>query len=327
MFNDETSILELRLKYLESAVDYFVIAESQTNFSGFKKPLNSLQIISELGLSAKILRVEYSLDEEILAKLSNPRGKYDVERFARNSLLSVINSLSDNDFVILSDVDEIPTLEQISKGLNLNKVVSLRTPLYYGKMNWTSPDGYNWNTVKIGPSKNFKNQDLNRFKYNRFEVIKENPGGHFSDQFKGIREVIQKSQNSSHVEFNKSINFQKLIFEFAQKYRINHFGRFYRRGMGLIELQSYSNLNEIQRLALDSQICEFNFEEVCERKIKRILASYRVSESWISGQLPKEVDKVPPLEVLVLFTKWTIKWLLNKNRVLRHRIKLAKSFT
>lgn len=327
MFNDETSVLELRLRYLNPIVDFFVIAESQMSFSGEKKPLHSLKIISDLEISAKILRVEYLFDDAMISKLSVPRGKYELEKFARNSLLSVVNSIPDEDFVILSDVDEIPTISQISEGINLNQVVSLRTPLYYGKMNWTSPDGYNWNTVKLGHSKNFKNKDLNKFKYKRFKVIKENPGGHFSDQFKSFHEVIKKSQNSSHEEFNTSRDFQTFMFEYAQNYRINHFGRFYRKGMGLIEVQHDSDLNEIQRFALSSQLCEFDFNEFRQRRFKRIVASYRVSESWKSGELPREVDKVRLLEMTILLTKWIVKWLRHKNRVINHRFKLARSVT
>jgi beta-1,4-mannosyl-glycoprotein beta-1,4-N-acetylglucosaminyltransferase len=322
MFNDENSVLELRLKYLHPIVDFFVIAESQMNFSGAEKPLHSLEIISELGLSEKILRVEYSFTEELLAKLSHPRGKYELEKFARNSLLSVVNSLPDKDLVMLSDVDEIPTVAQIFEGASLHEVVSLLTPLYYGKMNWTSPDGYNWNTVKLGPSENFKNQDLNKFKYKRFRVIKKNPGGHFSDQFKSVHEVIKKAQNSSHEEFNLSRDFQTSMFEYAQRYRINHFGRFYRKGMGLIKLQSNNSLNDIQKLALVSKICEFDFKDVRESKMKRVIASYRVSESWKSGQLPGEIDKVRPLEIASLLSKWIIEWLRHKSRVINHRIKL-----
>jgi len=162
MFNDEREILELRLRYLEDIVDFFVIAESQMNFSGELKKIYSDAIFEKVGIPPeRIIRVNYIFNEEQLNLLSRPRGKYALERIARNSLINVIHTLKESDYVILSDVDEIPTKNQLRVALSESRVSSLLTPLHYGKMNWLSPDGFDWNTVKIGPAKHFINQDLN----------------------------------------------------------------------------------------------------------------------------------------------------------------------
>jgi hypothetical protein len=325
MFNDEREILELRLRYLEDVVDFFVIAESQQNFSGELKEIQSDAIFEKLGIPPeRIIRVNYIFNEEQLNLLFGPRGKYALERIARNSLINVINTLKDADYVILSDVDEIPTKNQLRVALSESQVCSLLTPLHYGKMNWLSPDGFDWNTVKVGSAKHFVNQDLNTFKYKRFKVIRANPGGHFSDQFRSVDEVLTKAKNSSHTEFNKNSDFQKTIFEYSQDYRINHFGRFLRRGMGLIEHVEAHQLNEIQRLAVEHKIFDFDFSKPEKTFLVRLLASYRVTKSWSNGILPSPVTKIPPLEFLEAIIEFTLSALKTKKRKLLHRIGLLR---
>ena len=326
MFNDEREILELRLRYLEDIVDFFVIAESQMNFSGELKEIHSGAIFEKVGIPPeRIIRVNYIFNEEQLNLLSIPRGKYALERIARNSLTNVIHTLKDSDYVILSDVDEIPTKNQLRVALSASNVSSLLTPLHYGKMNWLSPDGFDWNTVKVGLAKHFINQDLNTFKYERFEVISANPGGHFSDQFKSVDEVLTKARNSSHTEFNKNSEFQKTIFEYSQGYRVNHFGRFLRRGMGLIEYVEADQLNEIQRLAIEHKILEFDFSLPEKTLLVRLIASYRVTKSWSNGILPIPVTKIPPLEFLQALIEFTLSALKTKKRKLLHRLRLIHS--
>ena len=323
MFNDEREILELRLRYLEDFVDFFVIAESQMNFSGESKGIYSDAIFRKVGIEPeRILRVDYIFSKEQLNALSGQRGKYALERIARNSLLNIIETLNDSDYVILSDVDEIPTKDQLKIALLDSKVTSLLTPLHYGKMNWLSPDGNEWNTIKVGPATYFKNQDLNVFKYKRFQVIRFNPGGHYSDQFRSVDEVLAKAKNSSHSEFYKDPEFQNMIFDYAQKYRINHFGRFDRRGMGLIRHIEAVKLNEIQRLALQYEIFEFDFSPPQKTYIVRMIASYRLTKSWSTGILPHQVTEISLRELFLALSQYIWGRLKTKKRRIIHRIGL-----
>jgi len=323
MFNDEIEILELRLRYLKNSVDFFVIAESEFNFSGQLKPIYSTSIIEKVQIpEEKIIRVKYKFTPEELEFLSLPRGKYELEKIARNSLLQVIRNLDEEDHVIVSDVDEIPTREQLSDALQSSEVTSMLTPLHYGKMNWLSPDGHDWNTVKVGHAKFFKNVDLNTFKYKRFKIIRRSPGGHYSDQFRTIEEVLIKAKNSSHSEFNQEKEFQRSVFEYAQLYRVNHFGRFFRRGMGLIKSTKPSSLSDIQLLALENNIFEFDYSKSNQPILKRLIASYRVTKSWSRGIPPAEISRVSGVEIVTALLEWTKSYTVTKRRKFLDRIGL-----
>ncbi len=323
MFNDEIEILELRLRYLMNSVDFFVIAESEFNFSGQLKPIYSTSIIEKLQIpEEKIIRVKYKFTPQELELLSLSRGKYELEKIARNSLLQVIRNLEEEDHVMVSDVDEIPTREQLSDALKSTEVTSLLTPLHYGKMNWLSPDGHDWNTVKVGYAKFFKNVDLNIFKYERFKIIRRSPGGHYSDQFRTLEEVLIKAKNSSHSEFNQEKDFQRSIFEYAQAYRVNHFGRFFRRGMGLIKNIKPGSLNDIQLLALENGIFEFDYSKSDQPILKRLIASYRVSKSWSTGIPPAEISHVSVVETVTALLEWAHSYMMTKRRKILDRLGL-----
>lgn len=105
-FNEDL-LLELRLETLWNFVDYFVIVESKYTFSGKPKALN---FKPEL-FSKYQAKIRYLIAEE------NPEGMADAwrnERFQRNYIAHGLLDAKPNDWVIVSDVDEIPRPETIA---------------------------------------------------------------------------------------------------------------------------------------------------------------------------------------------------------------------
>ena len=105
-FNEDL-LLELRLETLWNYVDYFVIVESVYTISGNPKPLNFKPAFFKKYLSKiRYLVVEYY-----------PEGLSDAwrnERFQRNYIANGLLDAKPNDWIIISDVDEIPRPETIA---------------------------------------------------------------------------------------------------------------------------------------------------------------------------------------------------------------------
>mgnify|MGYP001456492360 FL=1 len=110
-FNEET-ILDLRLNILEESVNFFVIVESTTDHQGNEKKLN-FDINKFKKFQKKII---YVVVEDTLDTIKKPHiGQNSlVERHQRNSITRGLKNCSDNDLVIISDVDEIPDLTKIN---------------------------------------------------------------------------------------------------------------------------------------------------------------------------------------------------------------------
>ena len=97
----ELELLQLRLQTLADVVDRFVIAEATRTFTGKPKPLQL--DVAALGDFAS--RIEYVVVDDLQA---SPASAWDNEYHQRNALARGLHGVSPDDWVLLSDVDEIP---------------------------------------------------------------------------------------------------------------------------------------------------------------------------------------------------------------------------
>jgi beta-1,4-mannosyl-glycoprotein beta-1,4-N-acetylglucosaminyltransferase len=116
MFSNEYDILEGRMEYLDSAVDKFVIVESNINHNGTTKKLNFLENINRYSkFMHKIFYYPVFIDKnayDFVNKSDDPgnrdTGFWKVENFQRNHISKALEFFNDEDIVMISDVDEIP---------------------------------------------------------------------------------------------------------------------------------------------------------------------------------------------------------------------------
>jgi len=283
MFNDEIEILAFRLKYLEPVVDHFFVAESDSTFSGKPKPMNGAIAVALSGISsAKVTLIKYHFSQELLEFAVKDR--WPLERFARQSLSAEFEQMGSDDFVLLSDVDEIPSRSQVElvRQASPMEIMRFKTPLYLGKANWQSPDGSRWMTVKFGPALLFK--DLNEIRYRKCKEFKSSPGAHFSFLFKTYKEIESKTSNRAHLELDLNRNLNRELFSIAEKYRVIHTGQFYRKGFGILKERKQNELNEVQRAFLITNPEFFDFSTSKESFRDRFIASFSITESMKAQQ-------------------------------------------
>jgi hypothetical protein len=106
LLHDEIHLLEMRLHELHTLVDIFVIAESNSTFTGKPKPsLFSQHYYLFKPFEHQIVHLHIGLPQDC-AK----RHTFLCEEYQRDYLYSafVSNSGADDDLVLLSDVDEMP---------------------------------------------------------------------------------------------------------------------------------------------------------------------------------------------------------------------------
>ncbi len=126
MYYDEDLVLDIRLNTLDKFVDKFVIVEAKEDHQGNKKKLN-FKIDQYKKFKDKII---YKVIENFPNNLSN----WERENFQRNFIQNGLNDASEDDFIIISDVDEIPNLSKISGNLN-NKYTIFEQKMSYYKFN------------------------------------------------------------------------------------------------------------------------------------------------------------------------------------------------
>ena len=145
MYFDEDLILDLRLNYLDKFVDKFVIVESVYNHNGQKRE-PQFNIDKFKKFKNKIIYLLIDHEGEIhsdIKKDDNPdqvAGKQIMnalkrENYQRNYIINGLTDAKDDDWIIISDLDEIPNLEINNLQKNNNTIIFFKQLMIYYKLN------------------------------------------------------------------------------------------------------------------------------------------------------------------------------------------------
>ncbi len=186
MFYDEEILLELRLNILNKYVDFFVIIESKFFHNGNQRELK-FDINKYKKFKDKII---YLIHDEIPKNLKKINPKDDDglkswklienalirENAQRNYITQGLTKANDDDFILVSDVDEIPNLANFDIVKAMNKIVIFEQDIFYYKLNrylqnftWFGTKGCKKKTLK-SPQwlRNIKNRKYSIFRLDTF---------------------------------------------------------------------------------------------------------------------------------------------------------------
>ena len=142
MYYDEDIILDIRLNILDKYVSHFVICEANFNHNGTKREL-IFDINKFKKFQKKIIYIPLNYQPSNLFKINNNDTQLVKnskildnallrENFQRNFLNTKIKDFSDEDLIIISDVDEIPNLENFNYR---SKITFFKQKMFYYKFN------------------------------------------------------------------------------------------------------------------------------------------------------------------------------------------------
>lgn len=137
-FFNELDILKMRLHILDPIVDQFVIEEATVTFSGEPKELcfeKNKELFQEF-----LPKIEYIVvDDSPVNTTTHLRDK-----FQKNALVKGLKDASDEDVILLSDVDEIPNpevLKDIIADFDPEKIYHLAQRMFYCYLNMEEVSG------------------------------------------------------------------------------------------------------------------------------------------------------------------------------------------
>ena len=252
IYFDEELLLDVRLNILNKFVDKFVIIESKYSHRGnkreptfniknhekFKDKIEYILLDQEPKDLYKINKKDKNINEKIIIN-GNLR-----EFYQRNAITVGIKDADENDLIIVSDVDEIPFLENINFNEIKNNIILFNQIFCCYKFNLSST--MRWCGSRMIKKKNLKSpqwlrdiKDRNYSKWRidtffskkKFNNIKfiENGGWHFSylkeptgveKKLKSIRHHIEYDQNPLGVKkIEDIIKNKKLIYNYKADQR------------------------------------------------------------------------------------------------------------
>ena len=268
MYFDEDVVLDVRLNTLNQYVSKFIIVESLFTHKGDKRDLKfNIKKFNKFKNKIVYLVSENepfeieSINESDTEKEKS--GKFILnainrENGQRNFISEGLKNAHDEDFILVSDLDEIPNLSNINLNNFREKLIFFNQEMFYYKFNLKLPN-YNWVGTKSCKKKNFisaqwlrnikdKNYPFYRldllFSKNKYRNIRfiENGGWHFTN-IKTSEEIRHKLSSYLHhrefdlnplstSEIEELIKNKKAIYDLSADKRSQKFGNG-------IELENY----------------------------------------------------------------------------------------
>jgi len=183
MYFDEEVVLDVRLNTLNEFVDYFVIVESiythkgnlrelKFNHKKFEKFKDKIIYIvdEETYPQTDEINTEDSEGEKSRKAIFNAAYR---ENGQRNLITRGLKKASDEDIIMISDVDEIPKLSELNfKNIN-EKIILFKQDMFYYKFNLWLPNLI-WTGTKACKKKNLVNpqwlRNIKDRKYSFFRI-------------------------------------------------------------------------------------------------------------------------------------------------------------
>ena len=244
----EDLMLEVRFNILNKHVDKFVIAESKYSHSGEKKKLNfNINKFSEFKKKIIYLAIDNEPQDIIYQTKNNAFVENEVDKrtnsvkritYQRNRLMDCLTDAKGDDYILYSDNDEIPDLENFNFETNQSKILIFKQKLFYYKFNLFF-DRINWYGTKgckkkdllsITWLRNIKTKKypiyrldtiFSKNKYKNVKII-ENGGWHFT-QLKTPKDIEIKLLNGEqHAEFKQTGKNLDYISDLVKRKKIDY---------------------------------------------------------------------------------------------------------
>ena len=150
MFFDEEVVVDLRFNVLDKYVDYFVIVESIFTHKGDKRDLRFNHKKFEK-FKDKIIYLVYDeyprgIEEVLDTDDDNEKSRKYIlnaahrENGQRNFISNGLKNAQDDDMILVSDVDEIPNLENLNLNKIRQRIILFRQDMFYYKFNLKLPN-------------------------------------------------------------------------------------------------------------------------------------------------------------------------------------------
>ena len=210
IFYNELDLLEIRLKELDSVVDYFVLVEGTLTFTGTPKRLYYYE--NRERFSAYHHKIIHVVVWDYPATTDPWQREFHQRRAISRGIATL--SLQADDIIMITDADEIPnanTLQSIKTGyfhIHSETVYSLYMRLYYYTCEWTTDRP--WDKAKLLSYHQYQNLGCNpeRIRWHPYAVI-EKAGWHLS-YFGGTPQIITKLESFSEQQDNTQENKDKM---------------------------------------------------------------------------------------------------------------------
>ena len=283
MYFDEDMLLDLRLNVLNHYVKKFVITEATYTHNGSKKKLN-FDINNFKKFKDKI---NYVVVDKHPPTIMNLKDSDTVEKrgeklilngmardyYQRESLSEGLKETLDDDLILISDLDEIPNLNEVDLRSIDNKLIFFKQKMFYYKLNLLY-DNFSWFGSKACKKKSFISpQWLRNIKSKKYSKLRVDVW--FSK--KKYSDIFYINNGGWHFTCIRSPEeLEKKLLNFAHHYEFEESG---------LKINDIKKLINEKRVMYDHNIDQKGYKWSGKSKLKKI--SNELLPNYLSSNLSK----------------------------------------
>ena len=200
-FFNELDLLELRFNELDDVVDKFVLVEASKTHSSKPKPLYFKENAERFErFSSKIIHISIDFTNAAAHTCGDSRK---LDTYQRNQIVQGLGDCDPEDYIILSDVDEIPHPRALLEAMQNPGICILEQLMFYYYVNMIDKSSPLW----LCGTRVFKKKVISGCTP---QEIREGPGlripnggWHFSF-LGGVERIKEKIESFRHQEYNMS---------------------------------------------------------------------------------------------------------------------------
>ncbi|MAV05836.1 MAG: hypothetical protein CMI71_02440 [Candidatus Pelagibacter sp.] len=283
MYFDEDMLLDLRLNVLNDYVKKFVITEATYTHNGSKKKLN-FDINNFKKFKDKI---NYVVVDKHPPTIMNLKDSDTVEKrgeklilngmardyYQRESLSEGLKETLDDDLILISDLDEIPNLNEVDLRSIDNKLIFFKQKMFYYKLNLLY-ENFSWFGSKACKKKSFISpQWLRNIKSKKYSKLRVDVW--FSK--KKYSDIFYINNGGWHFTCIRSPEeLEKKLLNFAHHYEFEESG---------LKINDIKKLINEKRVMYDHNIDQKGYKWSGKSKLKKI--SNELLPNYLSSNLSK----------------------------------------
>lgn len=243
--NDEIDLALLRLDFLQEYVDFTLIGEASHLFSGARKD----PVFKRAQRDGRFPANVDVVDIQVPRNVRESGDRWTIETFCRETLLQTAAQRYPQGLLIFSDLDEIPSREQcrrLPRSLARRSAVAIPMRTYVRRLDLVEEPLFR---LVLKAKAVRADSVVKRLRYRIATPVFGAPGYHLTYLGMNAGGIAKKHASFSHVELDIPMYQDARLMQLCNSYQVDHRGRFWRLGNGLLRRIDERKWNELQHLA------------------------------------------------------------------------------
>jgi len=299
LIHDELKLATFRTMYLKGLVHRHYFFTASHTHAGLERD-SANKSIAKMAKNPRVEVIEIPIPPDVL----NRGSRWAVEEYSRDWAMWFVSLKHPNDIMILADIDEIPSREQIMslesllqhKGrLSLPLRVSYRYGNWFSSERWDAPKAFYGRNARGG------------IRHLRTTHARGAKGAHLRYLGFESEDTEKKFKSFAHQEFDRPEVRLSVLLNLSNKARVSHLPSFRHRGIGFLDAVEVHELDELwAELASFWPSVIGEAKPLRETSARRLTASYIVHRtyhgkfSFLAGPPSERMQSVNPQASLLI---------------------------